>query len=110
MCKKAIASYWTKLYGDDIKTKKTLKYLSVRGLCVGHSHLIWQNLDTVSAVRKEVIRASFLTGVYLHQLNRHMFSNKTVDTNNEIAYYVSWVWRIFTMLSHSVRPIIIYKH
>ena len=51
LCMKAIASYWTKLYGDDIKTKKTLKYLSVRGLRIGHSHLVWQNLDTVSAVR-----------------------------------------------------------
>ena len=81
LCKKAIASYWTKLYGDDIKTKKTLKYLSVRGLRVGHSHLVWQNLDTVSAVRKGVIRARFLTGVYLLQSNRHVFSNKTVDPN-----------------------------
>ena len=81
LCKKAIASYWMKLYGDDIKTKKTLKYLSVRGLRVGHSHLVWQNLDTVSAVRKGVIRARSLTGVYLLQSNRHVFSNKTVDPN-----------------------------
>ena len=81
LCKKAIASYWTKLYGDDIKTKKTLKYLSVPGLCVGHSHLVSQNLDPVSAVRKGVIQARFLTGVYLLQSNRHIFSNKTVDPN-----------------------------
>ena len=40
LCNKALASYWTKLYGVDIKTKKTLKYLSVRRLRVGHSHLV----------------------------------------------------------------------
>ena len=34
------------------KNKKTLKYLSVRGLRVGLSHLVWQDLRTVSAVRK----------------------------------------------------------
>ena len=60
--KKAIALYWTKLYGDDIKTKKTLKYLSVQGLLVGQLHLVWQNLDTVSAVRMGVTKAKFLSG------------------------------------------------
>ena len=53
----------------------------MRGLRIGHSHLVWQNLDTVPAVRKGVIQARFLTGVYLLQSNRHMFSNKTVDPN-----------------------------
>ena len=81
LCKNAVASYWTRLYRDDIKNKKTLKYLSVRGLRVGHSHLVWQDLETVSAVRKGVIKARFLTGVYLLQLNRHIFSNKTTDPN-----------------------------
>ena len=62
LCKKAIALYWTKLYGGDIKTKKTLKYLSVRGLLVCQLHLVWQNLDTVSAVRMGVTKAKFLSG------------------------------------------------
>ena len=48
---------------------------------MGHSHLVWQNLDTVSAVRIGVIKARFLMGVYLLQSNRHAFSNKTVDAN-----------------------------
>ena len=81
LCKKAVASYWTRLYRDEIKSKKTLKYLSVRGLCVGHSHLVWQDLGTVSAVRRAVIKARFLTRVYLLQSNRHIFSNKTTDPN-----------------------------
>ena len=38
-------------------------------------------LDTVSAVKNGVIQARFLTGVYLLQSNRHVFSNKTVDPN-----------------------------
>ena len=44
LCKRAVTSYWTRLYRDDIKNKNTLKYLLVRGLRVGHSHLVWQDL------------------------------------------------------------------
>ena len=69
------------MFVDDINSKKTLRYLSVRGLRVGHSHLVWQNLESVSAVRKGVIKAMFLTGVYLLQSKKHVFSNKTVDPN-----------------------------
>ena len=81
------------------KNKKTLKYLSVQGLHVGHSHLVWQNLRTVSAVRKGVIKARFLTGVYLLHSNRHIFSNNTIDPN-----YVNWRWRILVMSSLDVQP------
>ena len=40
--KQAIESYWTKSYVEnyDIKTKKTLKYLTVRSLRVGRTHLV----------------------------------------------------------------------
>ena len=61
--KQAKQSYWTKSYVDDIKTKKTLKYLSVRGLRIGRTHLVWQNLESVSAVRNGVVKARFLSGV-----------------------------------------------
>ena len=33
-CKKAVALYWMNMFVDDIKSKKTLRYLSVRGLRV----------------------------------------------------------------------------
>lgn len=79
LCKRAIGSYWTRVYVDDIKTKKTLKYLSVCRLRVGSTHLVWQNIETVAAVRKAVIKARFLTGVYMLQSSKHVFSNKTVD-------------------------------
>ena len=84
-CKKAVAVYWKNVFVDDIKSKKTLNYLSVRGLRVGHSHLVCQNLETVSAVRKGVIKARFRTGVYLLQSNKHVFSNKTVDPNCQLC-------------------------
>ena len=67
----------------NIENKKTLKYLPVGGLRIGHSQLVWQDLETMSAVRKGVIKARFITRVYLLQLIRHInvYSKKTVDPN-----------------------------
>ena len=84
LCKQAIESYWMRVFGDDIKTKKTPKYLAVSGLRVGHTQRVWQNLESVSAVRKGVSKARFLTGIYILQSrlsSRHVFSNRTVDPN-----------------------------
>ena len=60
MCRKAIVGYWTTVYVNVIKTKKTLKYLSVCQLRVGFTHLVWQNIETVAAVRKAIIKARFV--------------------------------------------------
>ncbi|MCG8048963.1 MAG: reverse transcriptase family protein [Candidatus Thiodiazotropha endolucinida] len=79
MCKKAVSGYWTRVYVNDIKAKKTLKYLSVCQLRAGSTHLVWQNLESVADVRKAVIKVRFLTGVYLLQTSKHVLSNKTVD-------------------------------
>ena len=45
------------------------------------THRVWQNLETVADVRKAVIKVRFLTGVYMLQSSKHVFSNKTVDPN-----------------------------
>ena len=44
MCVKAVDSFWTKQLGSDIKTKKTLKYLSVQNLRIGH--LVWRTVES----------------------------------------------------------------
>ena len=38
-CRRAIVEHWTRVYVNDIKTKKTFKYLSVAQLRVGCTHL-----------------------------------------------------------------------
>ena len=60
---KAINNVWTKQFVCEIKTKKTLKYLSVYNLQIGTSHLVWRSLDaSVPDVRKGIIRNRILTG------------------------------------------------
>ena len=77
---KAINNVWTKQFVCEIKTKKTLKYLSVYNLQIGTSHLVWRSLDaSVPDVRKGIIRNRILTGTYLLQKHRHSFCGGTVD-------------------------------
>ena len=47
MRRKAIVGYWMRVYVNNIKTKKTLKYLSVCQLRNGSTHLVWQNIETI---------------------------------------------------------------
>ena len=81
MCRKAINSFWTKQLVSDIKTKKTLKYLSCYNLSVDNTHLVWRTVDnSVMDVRKAVVKARILTGTYILQKNRQTFSNGTVSS------------------------------
>ena len=65
---------------SEIKTKKTLKYLSVNNLRIGTTHLVWRTIDSsVSDVRKEMVKARILTGTYILQKNRQSFSNGSVN-------------------------------
>ena len=44
--KKAIETFWTKVYVSDIKSKKTLKYLFTSTLKIGTTHLVWNSIDS----------------------------------------------------------------
>ena len=80
MCTKAVNTFWTKQLVNDIKTKKSLKNLSVNNLRVGTTHLIWRTVESsVTDVRKAVVKARILTGTYILQKNRQTFSSGTVD-------------------------------
>ena len=80
MCTKDVNTFWTKQLVNDIKTKKSLKNLSVNNLRVGTTHLIWRTVESsVTDVRKAVVKARILTGTYILQKNRQTFSSGTVD-------------------------------
>ena len=68
MCTRAINSFWTKHLLCDIKTKKTLKYLSIHNLRVGTTHMVWKTVESsVTDVKKAVVKARILTGTYILQ-------------------------------------------
>ena len=67
---KAINNLWTKQFVCEIKTKKTLKYLSMYNLRIG-THFVWRSLDSsVTDVRKGITKTRILTGIYLLQKHR----------------------------------------
>ena len=77
---KSVNKFWSRQLINEIKTKKTLKYLPVDNLRIGSTHLVWRSLDsTVSDVRKGITKARILTGTYLLQKNGHSFSGGAVD-------------------------------
>ena len=78
LCTKAVNSYWTMSLVADIRTKKSLGYLSTNSLRVGLPHLIWRDIQAGGQVRS-IVRARILTGTYTLQSNQYTFSNKTVN-------------------------------
>ena len=83
--KTAIESFWTKFYVRDIKSKKTLRYLNSSTLKIGSTHLVWNSIDSEAEVRKGVIKARVLTGVYILQSTRHSFSGGTIDATCQLC-------------------------
>ena len=62
MCTRAINSFWTKQLVCDIKTKKTLKHLSIHNLRVGTTNMVWTTVESsVTDVKKAVVKARILT-------------------------------------------------
>ena len=83
--KKAIETFWTRVYVSDIKSKKTLKYLKTSMLKIVPTHLVWNSIDSEAEVRKGVIKARVLTDVYELQSNRHLFSGGTVNGTCQVC-------------------------
>ena len=80
ICTRAINSFWTDHLNSEIKTKKTLKFLPVKNLRIGSTHLVWKAVETsVADVKKAIVKARVLTGTYILQKNKQTFSEGTVD-------------------------------
>ena len=68
ICTRAINSFWTDHLNSEIKTKKTLKFLPVKNLRIGSTHLVWKAVETsVVDVKKAIVKARVLTGTYILQ-------------------------------------------
>ena len=46
---------------------------------------MWNSIDSEAEVRKGAIKARVLTGVYILQSNRHLFSGGTVDATCQLC-------------------------
>ena len=54
---KAIGQFWTRQYINDIKTKKTLRFLNIKTLRTGITHLVWSSIESEAEVKNGVIKA-----------------------------------------------------
>ena len=77
---KAINSYWTRHFVNDIRSKKSLCYLQTRSLRIGTVHSVWKGIETVREVKRCIVKARILTGTYTLQAHRYIFSGKVDPT------------------------------
>ena len=54
---KAIEQFWTRQCINDIKTKKTLRFLNIKTLRSGITHLVWSSIESEAEVNKGVIKS-----------------------------------------------------
>ena len=71
----AVRKHWLQVLFDDMKGKSTLSNMNLQILKFGCTHPLWASLkNTVSDVKKGIIKARIITGTYILETNRHRFS------------------------------------
>ena len=78
--KTAINNHWTDVMRSDLRERSTLSLCNITELQVGKVHHVWNSIDTcVLDVKKGIVKARMLTGVYNLQQQKSKFSKSTVD-------------------------------
>ena len=80
IAKTAVNTYWTAVMRTDIGDRSTLSLCNLNELQVGKVHHVWNSLDSsVLDVKKGIVKARMLTGVYNLQQQRAKFSKTPID-------------------------------
>ena len=78
--KTAVNNHWTDVMRSDLRERSTLSLCNITELQVGKVHHVWNSIDTcVLDVKKGIVKARMLTGVYNLQQQKSKFSKSTVD-------------------------------
>ena len=78
--KTAVNNHWTAVMRSDLSERSTLSLCNINELQVGKVHHVWNSIDTcVLDVKKGIVKARMLTGVYNLQLQKAKFSKSNVD-------------------------------
>ena len=73
---KSVKKFWTEKLHGDLVQKSTLKLCNIGNLEIGKTHSVWNStLPEVSDVKKNVIKARMLAGVYILQKQKFRFDN-----------------------------------
>ena len=73
---KSVEKFWTEKLHGDLVQKSTLKFCNIGNLEIGKTHSVWNStLSEVSDVKKSVIKARMLAGVYILQKQKFRFDN-----------------------------------
>ena len=81
LARKEVDKCWLKRLQNDATAKTTLKYLAIKHLEVGTSHLLMKmKSKTRIAVKKSIIKARIITGTLVLQKDRHRFNKFDISS------------------------------
>ena len=73
-------TYWSESLLQDAQCKSTLTFLTYDNISLGEVHSVWVSTEnSVTDVRKAIVKARILTGTCLLQTNIHRFSQYSED-------------------------------
>ena len=77
---RTIMTYWRESLLQDVQCKSTLTFLTYDNISLGEVHSVWVSTEnSVTDVRKAIVKARILTGTCLLQTNIHRFSQYSED-------------------------------
>jgi len=78
--KRTVFSHWEEKLRDEASSKSSLKYLDIKKLKLGKTHLLWTNAGfETTAITKAIVKCRLLLRVYTLQANIHKFNQYEVD-------------------------------
>ena len=80
--KNAVFKYWTTILRSDLQNKSTMSFCNIHHLSVGKVHHVWDSIGTSPLdVKKGIVKARMLTGVYNLQEQKSKFSKSKISAN-----------------------------
>ena len=72
---------------------------------VGSTRLVWDSIESESEMKKGIIEARILTGVYMLQVNRHLFSGGSIEPTCQLCWLKENIYHLATRcpVYHEVR-------
>lgn len=87
MVKTAVNNFWTNTLRIDLENKSTMAYCNIDMLEVGKTHHVWDSIDTGALdVKKGIVKARMLTGVYNLQKQKAKFSKGIEDAKCPLCF------------------------
>ena len=99
-----ISAYWTDHLKDEAVNKSTLNYLNLDACNYGSVHPVWQDIFHPEEVKRAMLRAKLLCGVYMLQSNKARFNQYKVKPDCPLCGQQAETREHFLMICSALGP------